>query len=137
MSNSAREIVKIGVAVTADKRLLLVRKKGGSSYILPGGKPEAGENDHQALAREVAEELGCALDIDSLDYLGSFSDVAADLKDTVVVVRLYAARLLGSPRPCSEIEQVEWFRPADAIGVTLAPSLQNSILPFLAEHGHL
>lgn len=92
MSNSAREIVKIGVAVTADKRLLLVRKKGGSSYILPGGKPEAGENDHQALAREVAEELGCTLDINSLDYLGSFSDVAADLKDTVVIVRLYAAQ---------------------------------------------
>jgi len=137
MSSSSREIVKIGVAVTADKRLLLVRKRGGSSYILPGGKPEAGENDHQALAREVAEELGCALDIDSLDYLGSFSDIAADLIDTVVVVRLYAARLLGSPKPCAEIEELEWFHPEDAVGVTLAPSLQNSILPFLAARGHL
>ncbi|QIG95939.1 NUDIX hydrolase [Bradyrhizobium sp. 6(2017)] len=137
MSSQSREIVKIGVAVTAHKRLLLVKKRGGSSYILPGGKPEAGENDHQALAREVAEELGCALDIGSLDYLGSFSDVAADLIDTVVVVRLYAARLSGAPRPCSEIEEVQWFDPADAVGVALAPSLQNSILPFLAAHGHL
>jgi 8-oxo-dGTP diphosphatase len=39
-----REIVKIGLAVTTDNRLLLVRKKGGESYILPGGKPEMGED---------------------------------------------------------------------------------------------
>ena len=51
---NAREILKIGVAVTDADRLLLVRKKGTGSYILPGGKPEEGESDLQALKREVA-----------------------------------------------------------------------------------
>jgi 8-oxo-dGTP diphosphatase len=131
------EIVKIGLAVTDGARLLLVRKRGGRSYILPGGKPERGEDDFQALAREIDEELGCGIDASSVYYLGAFSDVAADLENTVVTVRLYAARLTGSPAPTSEIEQLEWFSPHVASRITLAPSLQNQIVPFLCAQGHL
>jgi 8-oxo-dGTP diphosphatase len=132
-----REIVKIGLAVTDDNRLLLVRKKGGESYILPGGKPELGEDDRQALIREIEEELGCGIDLESFSYLGSFSDRAADLDNTTVTVRLYAARLTGSPSPQSEIEKLEWFRPDGGSDLFLAPSLQNHIVPFLCSHGHL
>jgi len=132
-----REIIKIGLAVTDGSRLLLVRKRGGRSYILPGGKPEQGEDDFQALEREVEEELGCRIDSLSVQYLGAFSDVAADLENTVVTVRLYAARLIGLPAPTSEIEQLEWFAPEMQRYMVLAPSLQNKIVPFLCEHGRL
>ena len=132
-----REIVKIGLAVTDGNRLLLVRKKGGESYILPGGKPELGEDDRQALVREIEEELGCGIDLGSFSYLGSFSDKAADLENTMVTVRLYSARLVGAPSPQSEIEQLEWFRPDADSDLSLAPSLQNHIVPFLCSHGHL
>jgi 8-oxo-dGTP diphosphatase len=132
-----QEIVKIGLAVTDENRLLLVRKRGGASYILPGGKPEHGENDYQALVREVEEELGCGIDIDSLVFLGSFSDSAADMQNTTVTVRLYAARLTGSPSPQSEIERLEWFRPNLDNDLSLAPSLQNHIVPFLCLQGRL
>jgi 8-oxo-dGTP diphosphatase len=132
-----REIVKIGLAVTDDNRLLLVRKKGGESYILPGGKPEMGENDLQALVREIEEELGCGVDASSVDFLGSFSDVAADLQNTIVTVRLYSARLTGMPSPQSEIEHLMWFKPDSENDLTLAPSLQNQIVPFLCAQGHL
>jgi 8-oxo-dGTP diphosphatase len=135
--STQREIVKIGLAVTDDSRLLLVRKKGGESYILPGGKPELGEDDRQALVREIEEELGCGVDASSIYFLGSFSDVAADLQDTIVTVRLYSAKLTGLPSPQSEIEQLKWFRPDSETDVTLAPSLQNYIVPFLCSHGHL
>src|SRR6266511_588816 len=99
-----RKIVKIGLAVTEENRLLVVRKKGGRSYILPGGKPEQGEDDQQALLREIDEELGCTLDASSFVLLGEFSDVDADMQNTIVTVRLYEARLVGSPVPQSEIE---------------------------------
>jgi 8-oxo-dGTP diphosphatase len=89
-----REIVKIGLAVTDADRLLVVRKKGGSRYILPGGKPEPGESDLEALAREIEEELGCHLDSTTIVFLGSFSDAAADMENTTVTVRLYAAQLV-------------------------------------------
>jgi 8-oxo-dGTP diphosphatase len=132
-----REILKVGLAVTSDAGLLLVRKKGGVSYILPGGKPEVGENDYDALVREIEEELGCHIESGSLHYLGSFSDVAADLEHTTVTVRLYSARLLGSPCPRAEIEDLEWFRPDEPAALALAPSLQNHIVPFLCSKGKL
>jgi 8-oxo-dGTP diphosphatase len=132
-----RHIVKIGLAITDANRLLLVRKRGGVSYILPGGKPEVGEDDLQALAREVDEELGCKLDSASLAFLGVFSDSAADMRNTVVTVRLYEGRLVGAPAPRSEIECLAWFRPDSEENVTLAPSIQNQIIPFLFSTGKL
>ena len=135
--SSQRTIVKIGLAVMHDSRLLLVRKKGGRSFILPGGKPEAGEDDRQALVREINEELGCAIDPETLVFFGSFSDTAADLQDTTVTVKLYGAKLVGTPAPRSEIECVTWFAPDLDECVTLAPSIQNQILPFLRSSGKL
>lgn len=132
-----RQILKIGLAVTEGDRLLVVRKKGGSLYILPGGKPEPGENDLEALTRELEEELGCQLDTSSVEFLGAFSDSAADLHNTIVTVRLYSARLLGDPEPRSEIENLKWFSLTKDNATTLAPSIQNRILPFLFAEGHL
>jgi 8-oxo-dGTP diphosphatase len=132
-----REILKVGLAVTDDNGLLLVRKRGGASYILPGGKPESGENDCEALLREIEEELGCSIDVSSLVFLGSFTDTAADMERTTVTVRLYSARLLGSPSPQSEIEKVEWFHPHGHSDLSLAPSLVNHIVPFLCAQGRL
>ena len=132
-----REIVKVGLAVTEANCLLLVRKRGGGSYILPGGKPEVGENDRQVLAREIYEELGCSVDFTTAIFLGEFTDKAADMLDTFVTVRLYAAQLLGSPAPKSEIESLAWYRPGVGSEVALAPSLQNKIVPFLCAHGRL
>jgi 8-oxo-dGTP diphosphatase len=132
-----RQILKIGLAVTDGDRLLVVKKAGGSLYILPGGKPEPGENDLEALTRELDEELGCQLDVSSVEFLGAFSDSAADLHNTIVTVRLYSARLLGYPEPRSEIESLKWFSPAEDNATTLAPSIQNRILPFLFAEGRL
>lgn len=132
-----REILKIGLAVTNEDRLLVVKKRGTVSYILPGGKPEPGENDLDALAREVEEELGCRLDMTTITFLGSFSDVAADMENTTVTVRLYYAQLDGNPSPQSEIETLKWFRPNTDSVHSLAPSLQNHIVPFLLSQGRL
>jgi 8-oxo-dGTP diphosphatase len=132
-----REILKIGVAVTDRGRLLLVRKKGTSSYILPGGKPEGGEDDLQTLVREIQEELGCGVDPRSVTFLGSFSDTAADILDTTVIIRLYAAKLVGDPSPRSEIETVKWYCPNVDSSRSLAPSLRNQIVPFLCARRRL
>jgi 8-oxo-dGTP diphosphatase len=135
--SQVKRIVKIGLAITNANRLLLVRKRGGVSYILPGGKPELGEDDFQALSREVDEELGCKLDPESLVFLGAFSDFAADMSNTLVTVRLYGGCLVGSPAPKSEIECLAWYQPDDEDSVTLAPSIQNQIIPFLRSTGRL
>src|SRR5262249_52766858 len=126
-----RQILKIGVAVTKMGRLLVLRKKGTSSYILPGGKPEGGEDDLQTLVREIQEELGCGVDPLSITFLGAFSDTAADIQDATVTIRLYEAKLIGNPSPRAEIETMKWYCPKRNSRGSLAPSLQNQIVPFL------
>jgi 8-oxo-dGTP diphosphatase len=128
----AREMTKIGIALVNGDQLLLVRKRGSVAYILPGGKPERNEDDVAALSREIEEELGCRLDTSSLVFLGSFADKAADAEDMTVTVRLYGGgHLMGNPSPNSEIEEILWFSPRKAGEAQLAPSLVNSIIPFL------
>jgi 8-oxo-dGTP diphosphatase len=132
-----REILKIGLAVVHDGCLLLVRKRGSQCYILPGGKPEPGEDDISALTREINEELGCTVDLHSAFYLGAFRDRAAGFIDAEVVVKLYAGTLVGNPMPQAEIEQLIWFDPFTGTGTELAPSLTNSIVPYLFQGGRV
>jgi 8-oxo-dGTP diphosphatase len=125
-----RHIIKVGLAVVRDGRILMVRKRTGLSFILPGGKPESDENELQVLVRELDEELGCRLV--SAEYLGDFSAPAADLVDTTVTVRLYRGEISGDPVPRSEIEEFRWISIVSP-EAAVAPSLSGKILPFLME----
>jgi 8-oxo-dGTP diphosphatase len=133
---SQREIRKVGLALVKGDRILLVRKRGSRTYILPGGKPEAGEDDVKALVRELDEELGCQIDLATLTYIGSFSDQIADQDSGIVIVRLYSAQLIGQPAPQAEIEELRWVQPSIS-DVPLAPSLTNKIIPYLIAQGQL
>ncbi len=57
--------VAVGILISADGRFLLTSRPAGKVYAgfweFPGGKLESGETVAQALARELAEELGIAL----------------------------------------------------------------------------
>jgi 8-oxo-dGTP diphosphatase len=125
-----KRIVKIGLAVTDGNRVLLVKKRGGQRFILPGGKPEIGEQDLDTLRREIQEELGCDIESNSVEFVGSFTDAAADLVGVTVTVRLYKGHLIGKPSPKSEIETLRWVSNCEDEG-SLAPSLRNQILPFI------
>lgn len=124
-----KELKKVGLATIEDGLLLVVRKRGTHSFILPGGKPEGAEQDLETLNREVNEELGCS--VAHAHFEGAFTDVAADLCETVVTVRLYAGKLIGDPHPASEIEEIAWINLAGPFELPLAPSLTNKILPHL------
>lgn len=126
---SCKWIEKVGLAALDGERLLVVRKRGGSLFILPGGKPEREEGDLAALSRELDEELGCSVSSPSLS--GVFTDRAAGIADAVVVVRLYRGDLLGAPLPQAEIEELAWLDIRKPDSLPLAPSIVNGILPHL------
>jgi 8-oxo-dGTP diphosphatase len=129
-----REITKIGLALINGNRVLLVKKRGSDFLILPGGKPEKNETDAQTLSRELDEELGCRLVSDQLTCLGTFSDAAAGMPGVKVTIRLYAGSVVGTPIPQAEIDSFVWWTPTEHDQSMLAPSLKNSILPFLSSN---
>jgi 8-oxo-dGTP diphosphatase len=54
-------IEKVAWIRLEDGQVLAARTHGKILFYLPGGKPEPGESNEQALAREIAEELGVTL----------------------------------------------------------------------------
>ena len=118
-----------GVIRDAQGRLLTVRKQGTSAFMLPGGKRDPGEDDATALARELAEELGCVL-VDS-HALGVFTAPAANEPDTLVEGAIYHATIHGEVTAQAEIAELLWIAPAIPPTVRLAPMLETQVLPRL------
>ena len=61
-ANRTETQVAVGVLIRADGAFLLTSRPQGKAYAgyweFPGGKVEPGESTHQALCRELREELG-------------------------------------------------------------------------------
>lgn len=124
-------IIEVVGAVIRDDagRLLTVRKRGATRFMLPGGKREPGEDDLTALARELTEELGVVLR--SADLLGRFEATAANEADATVRSHAYVVTVEGAITIQAEIEELLWINPALPPDVPIAPLLLGQILPAL------
>lgn len=120
--------------IDADNRLLLVRKRNTRAFMLPGGKREPGESAHEALRRELQEELELSLPAEALSPLGSFRAAAANEPDTWVEAQVFVARLEQPVAPAAELEELAWLAPGQPLPDTLAPLLREQVLPALAAH---
>ncbi|AQU86905.1 NUDIX hydrolase [Komagataeibacter nataicola] len=121
-------------AVIEHERLLVVRKRGTTAFMLPGGKPEADESPEQALVREIDEELGCALTLGA-ELAGDFSAPAANEPGYAVQARIWTGRLEGKPAIAAEIAELRWITATDAAGLCLAPLLSGKTWTALARAG--
>ncbi|MEV0730089.1 NUDIX domain-containing protein [Polymorphospora sp. NPDC050346] len=91
-------------------RILSTRSYGRDTYYLPGGKREAGESDHEALKREVAEELRVELVDGTIEPAGVFEAQAHGHPDGVTVrMTCYRADYRGTLTPGAEIEEIRWL----------------------------
>ncbi|WP_292980331.1 (deoxy)nucleoside triphosphate pyrophosphohydrolase [Mycobacterium sp.] len=126
------QIVVAG-AIVVDSKLLIaqrVRPPGvAGRWELPGGKVAAGETEPEALARELAEELG--VDVVVGPQLGD-----VELSETMTL-RAYAASLVsGEPQPhdhaalrwvsANELHDVDWV-PADRAFLPTLMQLLSSL----------
>jgi mutator protein MutT len=96
----------VGAAIVRHSRVLAARRTAppaaAGRWELPGGKVEAGEDPTAALEREVAEELGCTVEV--TDWLAGRAPIGDTHQLTVAFVRLVS----GEPEP-TEHDQVRWL----------------------------
>jgi 8-oxo-dGTP diphosphatase len=134
VNSSPRESrkIRIAAAIIADAsgRLLLVRKRGTSAFMQPGGKMEPHEEPLDALVRELNEELGLVIDPATASPIGLFSAQAANEPDHTVEAELFTVSIESQPVPAAEIEEMIWLEPTTANGLDLAPLTRDVVLAF-------
>ena len=113
-----------------DGRLLTVRKKGAVRFMLPGGKPEPGEDGRRTALRESREELAVELRADDLVELGVFRADAANEVGHLVEATVFEHPYVRVDAPAAEIAELQWIDVASA-NVPLAPLLADHIIPLL------
>ncbi|GGK27123.1 8-oxo-dGTP pyrophosphatase MutT, NUDIX family [Pseudomonas koreensis] len=125
-------LIRIAAALllNAKGQTLLVRKRGTTAFMQPGGKIEAHELPVHALARELEEELGLQIDPAQAAFLGQFSAPAANEPGCVVQAEIFQLTIDADVTPAAEIEEVLWVDPAIDPAVVLAPLTRDLILPF-------
>lgn len=125
--------VSAGLVRDPAGRVLLVRKRGTSAFMQPGGKPEPGESSAATLSRELAEEIGLALPVARMQPLGVFRANAANEPGVEVIADSFIVDLTaleaGQVRRCAEIEDLLWLDPHQPVDVVLAPLTRDHLLP--------
>lgn len=112
-----------------DGATLLVRKRGTTTFMQPGGKIDGNETPVLALCRELAEELGMTVQPENAEYLGCFTAVAANEPECFVTAELFRVAACEEISVQAEIEEARWVLPYMQDSMNLAPLTRDIVLP--------
>ena len=119
----------MGAAILRGATVLAARRTSppelAGRWELPGGKVEAGEEPADALVREVAEELGVAVQV--LTWLSPRVPVGDGWE-----LRVATARLLEGTPVATEHDALRWLGP-DELGAVDWATADRPFLPEVAE----
>jgi 8-oxo-dGTP diphosphatase len=116
-------LVAAAALIDGEGRVLLAQRPEGKTlaglWEFPGGKVESGERPEEALVRELAEELGIAVDASDLEP-GPFASHA--YPDFHLMMPLWTARRWsGTPQP-REAQALAWVLPRDFDHYAMPPA---------------
>ena len=129
-----QDMFVVSAVVLRDERgrILVVRKRGTSRYMLPGGKIEVGETPAYAAIRELCEEVGAVLNEEQLTFLGRWTTDAANEPGHLVQGHIFEHPWIAGLNVQAEIEDLLWLHPDEmASRDDLAPLLTERVLPAL------
>jgi 8-oxo-dGTP diphosphatase len=118
----------VGAIVTDDAGRLLLVKRGhepeAGRWSLPGGRVNPGEDDGQALVREVREETGLRVEPGAL--VGAVERPAPG--GAVFDIHDYAASVSGGRlAPGDDAADARWIDPADIDQLSLTSGLAETL----------
>lgn len=134
MANTTHgRVIRVSAAVIVDEqgRVLLVRKRGTTAFMQPGGKIDPGESALAALRRELAEELGVVVSDSQIRALGRHVAQAANEPDHLVDAELFMVTLGSEPLAAAEIDEIVWIDPAAPGAIELAPLTAQTVFTLL------
>jgi mutator protein MutT len=123
------DVVPCVGAIIVDEagRLLLVRRArppAAGTWSLPGGRVERGEDDAQAVAREVREETGLQVSVG--ERVGTVE--RAPVAGIVYVINDYACTVTGGTlRAGDDASDVRWYTPAEVRALSTSPQLVETL----------
>lgn len=119
---SAEQIEVVAGIIRKNQNILVARRPRDTHlagyWEFPGGKPEDGESDAEALKRELREELG--MDASVVDH---YHSVTHDYEEKTIELRFYTC-VPGddaTPKPL-ECEDVRWVQTADLRELSFPPA---------------
>ena len=131
---SSRVVLVVACAlIDPDGRVLLAQrppdKAMGGLWEFPGGKVEPGETPEATLIRELAEELGIAV---QEACLAPFTFASHAYTDFHLLMPLYVCRRWDGTPQALEHAAIRWVRPKD-MGEYPMPAADLPLVPMLRD----
>jgi len=124
------------VIVVRDEKVLLVQdpREGRDIWELPGGRMNIDEEPRAAVAREVKEEMGVAIDVHEVVHMQQFIQGSENARAFVIVYRA----TLTKPDEAfvladEEVSHVGWFAKAEVADLELYPEYKRALTVFFAK----
>lgn len=122
--------VDLRACVVHDDRVLLVRERMDGKWTLPGGWADQNESPAEGIVREVREESGYDVEVDALYAVRDRDRHEYVPRYPVSVYKMFftASLLGGTPRPSTEVSEVEFFDPDDLPPLSESRILMRDVL---------
>jgi 8-oxo-dGTP diphosphatase len=129
----ARPILGVGALVRDEERRVLLVERGkeplSGYWSLPGGAVETGERLEDGLQREVREETGLAVSVDSIATV--FERIMADPSGACeyhyVLVDFFCSVVGGTLEAGTDSRRAEWFAPSELNNLKMTPGTREVI----------
>ena len=129
---SKRTVRVVAAVIALEGRYLITQRRKTavlpSLWEFPGGKVEPGERDADALAREVKERLGVAIEVGQM-----ISYVRHPYEHYIVDLHLYECRLLTLELTARAVQAFRWIRSEEFDDFEFAPADEASMTKLLGE----
>jgi 8-oxo-dGTP diphosphatase len=115
-----REILVVAAVIVRDGQVLAAQRpdRGATANLweFPGGKVEQGEDERDALRREIDEELCLRIDVGEL--VGEYLEPVGGI---VVRLKCYWASIVGGEIKLNDHQAVQWLSANQLFSVSWSP----------------
>jgi 8-oxo-dGTP diphosphatase len=130
---SKRTVRVVAAMIAVDGRYLITQRRKTATlanlWEFPGGRVEPDETDSDALAREIKERLGVAIEVGQM-----ISYVRHPYEKYTIDLHLYECRLLTLELAALAVQAFRWITSDEFDDYEFAPADEASMSQLLGEH---